>query len=51
MRKFSSGNEGGDSKRKKADQEKERTGKNEIFVATQMVVFFKLIKKLKGGLK
>jgi len=50
--KYSSGNEGGDSKRKrKLDWWKERTGKNEIFIATQMVVLFKLIETLEGGLK
>jgi len=49
---YSSGNEGGDSKRKgKLDWWKERTGKNEIFIVTQMAVLFKQTKKLKGGPK
>jgi hypothetical protein len=37
MRKFSSGNEGGDSKRKgKADQEKEKAGKMEFLLRLEI---------------
>lgn len=51
IRKFSSGKEGGDLKKSKLDWWKERTGKNEIFIVTQMAVLFKQTKKLKGGSK
>jgi len=36
MRKFSSGSEGGDSKRKKADQEKEKAGKTKFLLRLEI---------------